>query len=532
LSNLVCHIFQKFHSLYELCGPGNGKTEMTKLTIPLGELEGIQNSSHQAWLGIPFAKPPVGDLRFCPPQAVEPWMGTKLATDYGKSCPQGTHVIPGMAASGPRDEDCLYLNVFTPKADSRGRPVLFWIHGGGFTLGSGSELLYEGSHLAERGDVVVVTIHYRLAALGYACFGKESYAWGAAANNGQLDQIQALKWVHEYIQYFGGDPANVTIFGESAGSAAVGTLLAMPAAKGLFHKAVMQSGAAHPPEFEAASQLGCRLLDALEVSPNDHAAIKALPVNDLVTAAINLSTPGEISFGPAVDERSLPVSPSRANTEGFSADIPLMIGTNRDEWKLFNAVPNRPEMDDNQLHTAVKDILKVAAQTAQDVIQLFRNTRRNSSLPADNHDIYDGICSVVRMRAPCARFAIEHSMHQPQTYHYLFSWESPARKGALGACHALEMPFVFGTLDAPTQDRFAGTGPEAETLAENMMDAWINFARTGNPSHKGIGDWPTYNIASRLTMVFDRVCRVEEDPFPEERTAIDSALRGNDGLSH
>ncbi|MDK1022710.1 MAG: carboxylesterase/lipase family protein [Gammaproteobacteria bacterium] len=497
---------------------------MTKLTIPLGELEGIQNNCHQAWLGIPFAKPPIGDLRFCPPRPVESWVATRPATDYGNSCPQGTHLIPGMAASGPRDEDCLYLNVFTPKADNGNRPVLFWIHGGGFTLGSGSELLYHGGHLAERGDVVVVTIHYRLAALGYACFGKESYAWGASANNGQLDQIQALKWVQEYIRYFGGDPDNVTIFGESAGSAAVGTLLAMPDAKGLFHKAVMQSGAARAPGFESASKLGRKLLEVLNVSADDHAAITALPVDDIVKTAIKLAHPAEISFSPAVDERSLPESPSLANNEGFSSDIPLMIGTNRDEWKLFNAVPDRPLMEDKQLLTAVQDLLHIEAQRAGDIIQLFRNGRGKHNLPTENHDIYDGIFSVFRMRAPCARFAIDHSRHQPLTYHYLFCWESPARKGALGACHALEIPFVFGTLDAPTQDRFAGTGPDAETLAENMMDAWINFARKGNPSHKGIGDWPTYNSESRSTMIFDRVCGVEADPFSAERVAIESII--------
>jgi para-nitrobenzyl esterase len=430
-----------------------------------------------------------------------------------------------MAASGPRDEDCLHLNIFTPGADSGKRPVLFWIHGGGFMLGSGSELLYHGGRLAEKGDVVVVTIHYRVAALGYACLGKESHKWGASANNGQLDQVQALQWVHDYIKYFGGDPDNVTIFGESAGSAAVGTLLAMPAAKGLFHKAIMQSGAPQPRGFESASRLGQRLLEVLHVSADDHAAIKALPVDDIVNAAIRVSSPGEISFGPVVDGLSLPESPSKANAEGASADIPLLIGTNRDEWKLFNALPGRASMDEAQLLRAVMELLGTEAPTARDLVQLFRTSRRTHNLPAENNDIYDGICSVHRMRAPCARFAIDHARHQQDTYHYLFSWESPARRGALGACHALERPFVFGTLDAPTQDRFAGTGEEAEALAENMMDAWINFSRTGNPGHSSIGEWPRYSIETRSTMVFDRVCHVEEDPFPEERSAIDSLIR-------
>lgn len=497
---------------------------MARANTPGGDLKGLQGDRHQAYLGIPFAQPPTGRGRFCAPRPASGWDGVRDATRYGASCPQGQHAIPGMAASGPRDEDCLYLNVFTPRADDGARPVLFWIHGGGFRLGSGSEPLYHGGPLAERGDVVVVTVHYRLAALGYACFGDAGRAWGASANCGQLDMIQALNWVRANISSFGGDPSNVTVFGESAGAAAVGTLLAMPDASGLIHKAIMQSGTGRATSFDAASRYGLGLLDALGVAASDHAAIMEVDVNAIVVQSGRLAGAlGAGTPGPAVDGTTLHKPPRQANADGESADIPLLIGTNRDEMKLFNVVPDRTQTGDATLLRLVTRAVECGEEAAAHVVASVRESRAAQGLTADNNDVLDTVQSIVQFRRPAEAFALDHVRRQPKTFHYLFTYGSPARRGAFGACHALEMPFVFGTLEAPTQDRFAGTGPAVERLAANMMDAWIAFARSGDPSHPGIGRWPAYDADARPTLVFDVESRVVADPLADERLVVASA---------
>ena len=215
-------------------------------TTTLGALRGLERGDHLAFLGVPFAKPPIGERRFTAPEPLDPWTGTLDAIEFGDAAPQDPFVPASFRATVPESEDCLSLNVYTPALDGARRPVLFWIHGGGFSHGSGSQAAYDGGPLAERGDVVVVTINYRVGALGYLYLGGHGGdAWGAAANVGQLDQIAALQWVHDNIERFGGDPGNVTIFGQSAGGVAVSTLLAMPAANVLFHKAIAQSGTAN-----------------------------------------------------------------------------------------------------------------------------------------------------------------------------------------------------------------------------------------------------------------------------------------------
>lgn len=502
---------------------------MTIVQTSFGALQGHDAGAHQCYLGIPFAAPPAGPGRFCPPGPPAAWTGTRDATRHGASCPQGRHPIPGMAASGPRAEDCLFLNVFTPAADAARRPVLVWIHGGGFRLGSGSEALYHGGPLAQRGDLVVVTIHYRLAALGYGCFGEASLAWGASANCGQLDQLAALRWVRSEIAAFGGDPDNVSVFGESAGSAAIGTLLAMPASRGLFHKAIMQSGTGRATTFERASRLGDELLNALGARADDPASVQALDVDAIVEAANRLAPDMMSGLMPAIDGRTLFEQPMAANAAGASAEIPLLIGTNRDEMKLFNVTPDRAVPGHAELLALTAESLGGNVEGARGVIEALRRSRIARGLPTRNDDLLDSVQTIARFRLPTDRFAIDHARHQPRTYHYLFSYESPARRGAFGACHALEMPFVFGTLDAPTQDRFAGSGPVVEKLSAQMMDAWIAFARDGDPSHPGIGDWPGYDADTRPTMIFDRACRLETDPLAAERLAVAAALNDSGG---
>lgn len=494
-----------------------------------GKLAGQQLSEHQSFLGIPFAQPPVGALRFRPPQAPARWSGLRRATEFGSAAIQGTHAIPGMAASGPRNEDCLYLNVFTPCADASRRPVLFWIHGGGFRHGSGSEPLYSGGPLAERGDVVVVTINYRLGALGYLHLGEHGGdRWGASANLGQLDQIAALSWVRDNIASFGGDTENVTLFGESAGAASVATLLAMPAARGLFRRAVPQSGTGNlVGNRETGARVASAFLARLGLESADAAKLQELPVETILETQLELDGESDgLSFTPICDEATLPERPLDLVRAGGSSEIDLMIGTNRDEIKLFTAMRrNRPAPDDAELLTGVRASLpRRSRERAAEVIETYRSARQGL-LSISNVDLLDAIQTDARFRIPCIRLAEAQREYQPRTYLYLFCWESPARRGLLGSCHALELPFVFGTLDAPMQDRFAGSSPAAERLSRNMMDAWIAFARNGEPSHDGIGDWSAYDRSSRRSMVFDAESELVAAPFERERAVWDEIIR-------
>jgi len=498
----------------------------------LGRLEGLQHHGHQAYLGIPFALPPTGERRFCAPQPAPPWTGVRDATAFGPSAIQGTHPVPGMAASGPRDEDCLYLNVYTPASDAAKRPVLFWIHGGGFVLGSGSEALYDGGRLAERGDVVVVTIHYRLGAFGFLYLGAHGGdEFAATANAGQLDQIAALHWVQTNIAALGGDPDNVTVFGESAGSAAVATLLAMPAARGLFRRAILQSGAANAlGNVESGARLAARLLEKAGVATAR--ALRDIPAQALLKAQHAASGPlgAGLGFAPIVDGHTLLEQPLAAVVKGAARDIEIVIGTNRDEMKLFNASVDRAPIDDAELVQRVQALMSgrsrtnlLTAESAAGIVAGYRRARAGK-LPATNLDLLDAIQGDLQFRIPSIRLAEAQREYQAHTFMYLFVYESPARRGALGACHALELPFVFGTLDAPTQDRFAGSGPAVERLSASMMDAWLAFAHTGNPSHAGIGTWDAYDRQRRQTMIFGRVSGAEAAPFEAERALWDEVV--------
>jgi len=494
-----------------------------------GKVEGLARENHAAFLGIPFAADAGGENRWRAPQPPSAWSGTRAAKEWGTASRQGSHPIPGFAASGPQDEDCLYLNVFTPATDGRRRPVLFWIHGGGYTHGTAAEPLYDGGPLATRGDVVVVTINYRLGALGYLHLGDLLPGMGLAANVGALDQIAALQWTRDNIEAFGGDAGNVTIFGESAGAAAVGTLLAMPAAKGLFHKAILQSGTGRAGDREGGTRIAKLMLEELgiaEAAAADILTVSADRVLEAQTAiSAKLGRDGGPIWGPIVDGESLLEQPSRAIRAGSSADIPVIVGTNRDEVKLFAATMRREEMDPATLQKAVgATIGNRDAAAVTKLIDSYRESRAARGLPHTNLDILDAIGTDARFRENAMRLALTQGAHQPNTYVYLFTYESPARRGALGSCHALEMPFVFGTTGAPTQDRFAGSGPDVDQLSHSMMDAWIGFARTGNPGHEGIGHWDAYNAESRPTMVFDRRSGQENDPFGNEREAIQAAM--------
>lgn len=493
----------------------------TDVATTLGTLRGRRRDGDHAFLGVPYAQSPAGDRRWLAPEPPAPWSGVVEATSYGAAAPQDPFVPSTFRAQGPESEDCLFLNVFTPGCDDARRPVLFWIHGGGFSHGSGAQRHYDGGPLAVRGDVVVVTINYRLGSLGYLYLGAHGgEGWGAATNAGQLDQIAALQWVHDNIERFGGDPANVTIFGQSAGGVAVSTLLTMPAARGLFTKVIAQSGTANRlGGTDHAATVAAGFLDRIGVPDADPARLREVPVPDLLQAQ---GARGALS--PVVDGDSLPTRPLAAIRDGFAADIPLMIGTARDEQKLYVA-GDRPPLDDAALVAQVAASLpRAAVDRAAEVVEVYRSSRTARGLGATNHDVADAVATASRFRMPALRMAEAHRAHQPGTFVYQFDWESPARGGTLGACHGIEIPFVFGSIGRTGDDRMSGSGPDADRLSGHLMDAWIAFARDGDPAHDGIGPWPAYDAESRSTMVFARDCGVQAEPFEEERAVWESML--------
>ena len=489
-----------------------------------GTVRGAREGGLQVFRGIPYARPPLGDLRFRAPRTPLPWSGERDATRFGPSAPQNPLLLPlpGMDV-GPVDEDCLYLNVWTPGADDLRRPVMVWIHGGGFVIGSGSQTLYDGAALARRGDVVVVTLNYRLGPLGFLhlrdlCPDLE----GAVANAGLRDQVAALEWVRDHIESFGGDPGRVTVFGESAGGMSVGTLLGMPSARGLFHRAIAQSGAGHNFHTrETATEVARSFLDELGLAPARAAGtLRELPVGRLLDTQqqtlLKLGrSRGLLPFQPGVDGDSLPAQPLAAVRGGAVADVPLLTGTTRDEWRLFAFI------DADVLH---QDAAGVAARLAErlpdldaeELLATYRQARQGRAGVGPS-DLFFAVETDRVFRIPALRLAEAQCTHQRSTFLYRFDWESPGLGGALGACHAIELPFVFGNLGLEGIAGFAGSGPQAETLAGRVMDAWIAFARSGDPNHAGLPDWLPYEPGTRPTLILGPECRLERDPDAAER---------------
>jgi para-nitrobenzyl esterase len=489
-----------------------------------GKIEGRRQGDVCVFKGIPYATPPVGALRWMPSHPVSPWQGVRPAVDFSPVAPQvlpPPGVLDPLNVPEPQDEDCLYLNVWTPGVDGGRRPVMVWIHGGAFNMGSGSQPFFDGRLLASRGDIVVVTINYRLGMLGF--LNLNDVTGGripATGHEGFLDQVAALTWVKENIAPFGGNPDNVTVFGESAGGMSIGCLLAMPAARGLFHKAILQSGVTVPAN-DADLATGERLLETLGIGPSDVDALRALPVKKLLEVDIDLRVrlagPGEpmrvTVTAPWVDGRILPVSSVEAVRNGSAAAIPLLIGTNLDEWKLFGMMdPNAPRMDESMM----KDCLRFFLPRKQDerMAEIYRKARAARGDSTSPFEMASAILSDSMFRASALKMIDGHQKRGLPVYSYLFTWNSPALDGLMGACHALEIGFVFGTHDP----EFCGQGPEADRLSAAMQDGWLSFARTGNPSCRNLGDWPLYG-EKRQTMFLGPECHVVNAPYEEERKA-------------
>jgi len=497
-----------------------------------GKLAGSRGDGIDVFRGIPFAAPPVGALRFAPPRPPEPWAGVRECKDYGGSAPQPPILLPlpGMDV-GRQDEDCLYLNVWTPAADGARRPVMVWIHGGGFVIGSGAQSIYRGDRLARRGDVVVVTINYRLGALGFLHLADLGPGFEDAAGNcGIRDQVAALEWVRDHIEAFGGDPGNVTIFGESAGGMSVGTLLGTPTARGLFRRAIPQSGAAHNLHDRAtASRVTKGLLETLGVAASEAPRVlREIPVEKLRDAQSQTSLAlgtglGLLPFQPVLDGDLLPAAPLEAVRGGLASGVDLLVGTTRDEWKLFGFLdPALRQLDEARLCQRFEGIAPDPAA----LVASYRRAHTEAGLPATPSELYFAMETDRVFRVPADRLAHAQHPHGGSVFFYRYDWEAGFGGGMLGACHAVELPFVFGALGGEGADFFAAEGPAAERLSERTMDAWLAFARVGDPSHGGLPDgrFEAWDPQRRATLLFGAEPAHAEDPAGVQRRAWDGLL--------
>jgi para-nitrobenzyl esterase len=487
-----------------------------------GWIRGVQEKDVLAFRGIPYAQPPIGPLRFRPPHKPEAWDGVRDACTYGPAPMQVSNPFTSQIGQVPPEvhEDCLYLNVWTPAADDARRPVLVWLYGGAFVVGAGSLPLYNGARLAARGDVVVVTLNYRLGLFGFLRGkGVCGEALDTAGHEGILDQIAALEWVRDEIGGFGGDPQNVTVFGQSAGARSAALLTIMPRAHGLVHKVIQQSGGlALGQTLESADGVMRRLLEGAGLSPAQAGKLRDLPATALLDLQQRI-TPrtGGNFYRPAADGDLIPADPFHAVATGASCGISLLCGTNLDEPKFFRAMdPAVDTLDEAGLLARCRNLRPGAGQ-AEHVIETYRATRQARGEDTSPPELWFAIASDHAYRHPVMHQAELHAAHTPQTYAYLFTWRSPAKGGRLGAAHCMEMPFVFGRLDDPGMGPFTGQGEAVQRLSEQMMDAWIAFARTGNPATEALPTWPAYAADRRATMVFDESVTVVDAPMEVER---------------
>ncbi|HEX5321322.1 MAG TPA: carboxylesterase/lipase family protein [Stellaceae bacterium] len=490
-----------------------------------GKLRGATAGGIHAFKGIPYGAPTSGANRFMPPQPAEPWAGVREALEYRGHAPQSPlraekrpelATVLGPPDATPEGEDCLTLNIWTPGLDAAKRPVMVWLHGGAFAYGSGNRAVTAGENLARRGDVVVVSVNHRLNILGYlhlAERGGERFAH--SGNAGTLDLAAALRWVRDNIAGFGGDPGNVTIFGESGGGGKVSVLLAMPAAKGLFHRAVVQSGATIR---VSTRERGAALADAvLKELGGDCDSLQRIPYRKLqgaMAAASRAVGPtrwkllDRYDFGPVADGADLPSQPFDPAAPAISADIPLLIGGTREENGFFLAD------DDEVWHGRVTEeslrrrIAAVAGGEAEQVLAAYPGGAPGDRLIA----ALTGANFWVRTVLLAERKAAQRA----PVYMYSLDWRSPFQGGRLKAHHAMDLPFVFDTPDVPDTTRGAAGARE---LAAIVSGVWANFARSGSPKTAAIPDWPAYDTARRATMLFDATCRVANDPDRDARLA-------------
>ncbi|MEJ2132246.1 MAG: carboxylesterase/lipase family protein [Gammaproteobacteria bacterium] len=495
-----------------------------------GSVRGAFAQGIFSFKGIPYGAPPVGANRFLPPREVERWEGVRDALVFGPDAPhtRGRSEAQNNLDREP-DEDCLLANVWTPGLDDAKRPVMFWLHGGGFVSGSGSGSYYDGANISRRGDIVLVSINHRLGALGFLHLFDVDADAARSVNVGMLDIVLALEWVRDNIERFGGDPENVTIFGESGGGRKVTSLLAMPTARGLFHKAVIQSGpAVFMNDRKAVKRLAETMLAELGIEKEPLETLQKLPLEKILDAQnavldkIGPNAEGLAqTFAAVVDGEILPHHPFNPEAPAASEDIPVIVGYNRTEATLFmGRDPDLLELSEAGL---LQRITKAHGDDASRLIDIYRKANPQATCS----DLLAYILTGAR-RYPIDSIKIAERKAKrggAPVYLYTLTWQTAASRGALRTPHALEIPLVFDNVERA--DRFVRPADAAQPLADIMSDTWINFARTGNPNHDGLPEWPSYSLDARATMIFDLPCRIENDFGTTERTAWEPVFYEN-----
>ena len=514
-----------------------------------GRIRGFKRNGVYIFKGVPYGASTSGSRRFMPPGPPDPWTGIRTALAYGRVCPQddSAHFITDGQNLARSDEDafllhrgcsnyvpgedCLRVNIWTPEINGRGkRPVMVYMHGGGYSGGSGHDLLsYDGESLARNHDVVLVNHNHRLNVYGYlnlSAIGGEQFS--DSANVGMLDIVAVLQWVRTHISMFGGDPGNVTIFGQSGGGGKVAALMAMPGAKGLFHRAVIQSG----PFLKALTtdyslEVADALLKELGLAKSQVRELQRIPVDRLSGAATEASKKtmaahkadpgsfGETGWGPTVDCRSLPHHPFDRDGLAISADIPLITGTNLNE---STSGVDRPEAIRMTVDEMVRLVRKSYGSESDAIVDAYR-----ADYPqATPFELWATI-EASRWRIPAfAQAARKAELGGAPVFSYIYSWRTPSLDRRPGSFHAAEISFVFD--NAEICDHYSAGDPSAFVLSKQMSTAWVSFARTGNPNHRELPNWPSYTPANHGTMYFDTPCLVRIDP---ERLGLSMIARSS-----
>jgi para-nitrobenzyl esterase len=500
-------------------------TNESVVALRAGRIEGERLDGVSVFRGVPYAQPPVGPLRFRPPRQCAPWEGVRDARNVGPIAYQFPTDLEEMQGrlDLPQSEDCLTLNIWTPQPDAAHRPVMVWIHGGAYLNGTGAAEWFDGTSFATRHDVVLVTINYRLAVFGYLHLAGLSPDETGSGNCGLLDQIAALQWVADNIASFGGDPGNVTVFGESAGAMSVGVLLGTPAAAGLFHRAILQSGAAsNVTTAEDATAVAVAVLAALGLRPDEDGLtrLRALPAEDIMAAygAVAVSHAPDMAaarvvptFAPVVDGAVLPREPLRAIREGASSSVPVIIGTNRDEMEIMRFLDKSIyDFGDEEIERRAVNLF---GDLSGEALALYRGPDRGTT-----QNVWTAVDTDRTFLVPAIALAEAHVAAGGATWLYFFTWTTTAFGGRMGAVHTLEIPFVFNNFALGASPELTGGPPaHAHALGERMHRTWAEFARHGDPNHDGLAEWAPYEPEQRATMIFDTECGVVSDPQRDRR---------------